>query len=109
MSQAIGQPSSLVSPGNSPSTPNADIGQALRGTKRAYYARNGVPEYWILDADTRAIERWHPSDERAERLTDTLAWRPDTHSEAFVLDVRSLTTSTEPASTNVLLTGSTRR
>ena len=64
--------------------------QSLRGTKRAYYARNGVPEYWIVDADARAIERWHPSDEHAERLTDTLAWHPDAHSEAFVIDVRKL-------------------
>lgn len=50
-----------------------------RVRKRRYYQRNGVPEYWIVDLDSRLVERWRPDDLRPEILTDVLAWqcRPD--------------------------------
>ena len=56
----------------SPSTARAD-----RTVKRRLYQRAGVPEYWIVDLEARLVERWRPSDERPEVLTDTLTWRPD--------------------------------
>jgi Uma2 family endonuclease len=33
-----------------------------RFTKRRLYQREGVPEYWIVDLDARAIERWRPEE-----------------------------------------------
>ena len=56
----------------SPSTARAD-----RTIKRRLYQRGGVPEYWIVDLEARLVERWRPSDERPEMLTDRLSWHPD--------------------------------
>ena len=56
----------------SPSTARAD-----RTVKRRLYQRAGVPEYWIVDLEARLVERWRPSDERPEMLTDRLSWHPD--------------------------------
>lgn len=55
----------------SPSTARYD-----RITKRAFYQRTGVSEYWIVDSDARVVERWRPGDERPEILTDELSWAP---------------------------------
>jgi Uma2 family endonuclease len=57
----------------SPSTARYD-----RVTKRRFFARAGVPEYWIVDVDARVIERWTPSDERPEILGEdaVLEWCP---------------------------------
>jgi hypothetical protein len=35
-----------------------------------------VPDYWIVDLDSRLIERWQPEDERPEIVRDILSWRP---------------------------------
>ncbi|MGH7526970.1 MAG: Uma2 family endonuclease, partial [Gemmatimonadales bacterium] len=53
-----------------PSTASRD-----RGIKRQLYQRAGVPEYWIVDLDSRLIERWRPRDERPEILRETLVWQ----------------------------------
>lgn len=58
-----------------------------RGVKRRLYQRRGVPESWIVDLDARVIERWRPSDERAEQLDARIAWRPDGASEALIVDL----------------------
>lgn len=47
-----------------------------RVTKRRFFARVGVPEYWIVDVDARVVERWRAGDERGELLDETLEWRP---------------------------------
>lgn len=65
----------------SPSTARYD-----RLAKRRYYARNGVPEYWIVDVDTRLVERSGP-DGRVEVLGDRLQWHPEGADEPFVLDL----------------------
>jgi len=57
----------------SPSTAARD-----RGAKRRIYQRAGVAEYWIVDLDARLVERWRPSDERPEIVTDILRWDPGT-------------------------------
>lgn len=57
----------------SPSTAARD-----RGAKRRIYQRAGVAEYWIVDLDARLVERWRPSDERPEIVTETLRWDPGT-------------------------------
>ncbi len=55
----------------SPSTARLD-----RVRKRERYQRAGVPEYWIVDHDARAIERWRPEDERPEILAERIEWIP---------------------------------
>lgn len=47
-----------------------------RITKRKHYQRAGVPEYWILDQESQAFERWRPADGRAESRQDGIAWHP---------------------------------
>jgi Uma2 family endonuclease len=69
----------------SPSTARAD-----RTVKRRLFQRVGVPEYWIVDVEARLIERWRPTDERPEVLTETLAWRPDPNAPALEIDLPQL-------------------
>ena len=66
----------------SPSTARYD-----RVTKRRFFARAGVPEYWIVDVDARVIERWTPTDERPEILgeEETLTWTPTGARAPFTL------------------------
>lgn len=68
----------------SPSTARRD-----RFTKRRYYARMNVPEYWIFDPTTRLVERSFP-DGRVEVLSDELVWHPGGASEPLVLDLRAI-------------------
>lgn len=58
-----------------------------RIAKRIRFQRAGIPEYWIVDADARLIERWRPADERPELATERLVWQPDITREALVLDL----------------------
>ena len=65
----------------SPSTARHD-----RLVKRRFYARMGVPEYWIVDPDTRLVERSHP-DGRVDVVGDRLEWLPPGAAEPFVLEL----------------------
>ncbi|NUO65055.1 MAG: Uma2 family endonuclease [Gemmatimonadaceae bacterium] len=47
-----------------------------RIVKRPRYQRAGIAEYWIVDAESRLVERWRPEDERPEIITATLRWHP---------------------------------
>ena len=58
-----------------------------RFTKRMLYQAREVPEYWIVDPNTRMVERWRPGDERAEFLADTLAWQPDPRHPPLTVDL----------------------
>ena len=58
-----------------------------RVDKREAYQRNGVPEYWIVDTAARVIERWHPTDDRPEILSDRVIWMPAGATEPFMLDL----------------------
>ncbi len=66
----------------SPSTARYD-----RGLKRRFYQRAGVAEYWIVDLDARAVERWRPDDQRPEVLDLTLAWQPAPHLPPLEIDL----------------------
>lgn len=55
----------------SPTTARAD-----RLVKRPMYQAQRVPEYWIVDIDSRIVERWRPGDERPEVTGDVLSWHP---------------------------------
>jgi len=61
----------LVAEVLSPSTARWD-----RIEKRTAYQVKNVPEYWVVDPDTRAFERWRPIDQRPELLSHSLAWQP---------------------------------
>ncbi|MCA0375634.1 MAG: Uma2 family endonuclease [Gemmatimonadetes bacterium] len=54
----------------SPSTARTD-----RVVKRERYQRAGI-EYWIVDLDSRLIERWMPGDERPTIHDEQLVWQP---------------------------------
>jgi len=55
--------------------------------KRDLYLEKGVPEYWIVDTDARAIERWRSGDRGPSILADVLEWQPDPASPALVIDL----------------------
>lgn len=73
----------LVVEALSPTTARAD-----RLKKRPIYQQQGVPEYWIVDTDSRMIERWRPGDERPEIISDVIEWwpRPEVPVLRIVLD-----------------------
>ncbi len=56
---------------------SSSTARADRTVKRRLFQRAAVSEYWIVDVDARLVERWRPSDDRPEVLTDTLRWQPD--------------------------------
>jgi Uma2 family endonuclease len=66
----------------SPSTARQD-----RETKRAFFQRAGVPEYWVVDLDARRVERWQPDDEQPEIAREWLEWRPLESEAPFRLDL----------------------
>jgi len=49
-------------------------GRHDRVKKRRGYQRH-VPEYWIVDLESRLVERWRPGDDRPEILTESIMWR----------------------------------
>jgi Uma2 family endonuclease len=61
----------LVAEVLSPSTARWD-----RIEKRGAYQDKDVPEYWVVDLDSRLFERWIPGDRRPELLSDSLEWHP---------------------------------
>ena len=66
----------------SPSTARAD-----RHVKRRVYQSEGIPEYWVVDAANRYIERWRPGEEIPETLTDSLAWQLVREADPLVIDL----------------------
>jgi Uma2 family endonuclease len=54
----------------SPSSARGD-----RLVKRRAYQENGVATYWVVDAERRVVEVWHPGDDIPELVTDELRWR----------------------------------
>lgn len=41
-----------------------------RITKRRFFQRHGVPEYWVVDGEAEAFEIWTPGDTRASDVAD---------------------------------------
>jgi len=58
-----------------------------RITKRQFFQRHGVPDYWVIDGEACAIEMWRPGDERAVLTDDRLTWQPQGATAPFQLDV----------------------
>ncbi|MGH7627730.1 MAG: Uma2 family endonuclease, partial [Gemmatimonadaceae bacterium] len=55
----------------SPRTAGAD-----RGVKRELYQRQGVPLYWIVDADEMSVEEWTPGAAVPRIERHELIWHP---------------------------------
>ncbi len=66
----------------SPSTKQRD-----RTVKRELYQRQRIPEYWIVDLELRAFERWTPDAVMAEQYTERMTWLPVAASTPLVIDV----------------------
>jgi Uma2 family endonuclease len=64
----------------SPSTSRHD-----RQNKRPRYLSSGVHEVWLLDRDTRSVERWTAHSTEAERITGGITWKPVSHAPALDL------------------------
>lgn len=43
--------------------------------KRRAYQDAGVETYWVVDADRRVVEVWHPGDELPEIAVSELRWK----------------------------------
>jgi Uma2 family endonuclease len=57
-------------------------GRHDRVRKRPGYQRR-VPEYWIVDLESRLVERWRRDDDRPEILTEHISWHPSGAAEPF--------------------------
>ena len=71
----------------SPTTARLD-----RVVKRALYRDEGVPDFWIVDLDSRTFERSTPADARVEVLDERIEWMPAGASTPLVIDVASFFT-----------------
>ena len=76
----------------SPSSAHAD-----KVTKPSLYLREGVPEYWIVDVDSRAIDRWQQGDARPALLDETIEWLPRGAIEPLVIDLVEFFGIVDPA------------
>ncbi len=69
----------------SPTTARQD-----RFTKRRLYQQQGVPLYWILDADARHAEVWTPADDFPRFERERLTWHPEGAGTPFELALAAL-------------------
>ena len=69
----------------SPSTMRLD-----RVRKRKAYLDGSVREYWIVDADARAVEVWQPGQSAARVERSALAWRPRPEHAMLSIDLVAL-------------------
>jgi len=60
-----------------------------RVTKRRFYTRVGVAEYWVVDLEAYVIERNVGAETRPEIHDDTLSWHPAKADGPLVIDIRS--------------------
>src|SRR5688572_24416389 len=58
------------------------------GPKRAFYVDLGVPDYWIVDRETRTIRVIRPGTDVVTR--DTIKWHRDGAAEPLLLDVAAV-------------------
>jgi len=69
----------------SPSSTRAD-----RFTKRRLYQAEGVPAYWVVDVDARAVEAWTPEATFPAVELQRVTWLPAGAREPFVLELSEL-------------------
>ena len=71
-----------------------------RVKKRPAYQRNRVSEYWIIDEQSRTIERWRPDDERPEIASGEFLWHPANAVAPFTLSLPEFFRSVLPEDEN---------
>ncbi len=69
----------------SPSTERFD-----RFTKRRLYQEVGIPLYWIVDPDLKAVEVWTPEAQFPSIEREPVEWKPEAATEAVVLELEEL-------------------
>jgi len=69
----------------SPSNPLLDY-----QVKRALYLSQRVPEYWIVNAETRMVSRWRNLDDPGELLSQRIDWHPAGIPAPLVIDLPEL-------------------
>jgi Uma2 family endonuclease len=69
----------------SPSSARGD-----RVVKRGAYQENQVATYWIVDADRRVVEVWHPDDDAPELVTEVLRWRVTPEAPELAIALRDV-------------------
>ena len=69
----------------SPSSPLLDY-----QIKRELYLSNGVPEYWIANAEGRVVSRWRSLDDPGEVFSSRIEWRPAGMAAPLVIDIPAL-------------------
>ena len=72
----------LAIEGVSPSSATFD-----RGTKRTRYQEAGIPEYWVVDDESRQIEAWTPEARFAAVQRERLVWRHPDLADGCVIDL----------------------
>jgi Uma2 family endonuclease len=60
--------------------------QRDRVQKRAFYRGVRIPDYWIVDRETRTVTVVRP-DAGDEDVADRLAWHPEGAGEPLIVDV----------------------
>ena len=61
-----------------------------RFSKRRLYQEVGIPVYWIVDPDQKAVEVWTPETQFPSVERERLVWKPEEAVEAFVLELEEL-------------------
>ena len=61
-----------------------------RIVKRPRYQRAGIAEYWIVDIESRLVERWAQGDERPEIVTGVLRWLPHGATSALAIELEPI-------------------
>lgn len=69
---------------------SASSARADRFTKRRLYQEVGVPVYWVVDPDERAVEVWSPDATLPAVERERLTWRPAGAAAPFVLSLEEL-------------------
>jgi Uma2 family endonuclease len=69
----------------SPSNPIYDY-----QVKRELYLSNGVPEYWIVNADARVVSRWRSMEDPGEEFSRAIAWHPSGMSAPLIINLPAL-------------------
>lgn len=58
--------------------------------KRELYLSNGVPEYWIVNAEARVVSLWRSLDDPGEEFARAITWQPARMPKPLVLDLPAL-------------------
>jgi Uma2 family endonuclease len=61
-----------------------------RFAKRRLYQEVGIPLYWIVDPDQKAVEVWTPAAQFPTIERERVKWKPEGAAESFVLELAEL-------------------